>query len=156
MDTNDWQINNPFFIKNVKIENLINKKNISWDLFDVNVLVGRNGSGKSTIVRLINAALTNSPETTDNIESNLARLSNKFDSIEITLNNDQKCLLSNIKDKSMFLNSIIQTIKIDMEKHSISFDETIEKNIKENLFKNIDRNIANAGFFSAKSSFIKR
>lgn len=46
------------FIKQVYIKNFWKKGNIVWDLKeDVNVLVGINGSGKSTILNLINEAL---------------------------------------------------------------------------------------------------
>ena len=46
------------FIKQVFVKNLWKKGNIIWDLReDVNVLVGMNGSGKSTILNLISNAL---------------------------------------------------------------------------------------------------
>ncbi len=51
-------------IKNIQIKNLFRSKNINWDLKDVNVLVGKNGLGKSTILRLINTTLTQ--EISDN------------------------------------------------------------------------------------------
>lgn len=46
------------FIKNIKIKNLFDEKQIDWELQKVNVLVGKNGLGKSTILRLINSAVT--------------------------------------------------------------------------------------------------
>lgn len=46
------------YIKNVKITNLFGEKDVDWNLNKVNVLVGKNGLGKSTILRLINSALT--------------------------------------------------------------------------------------------------
>ena len=45
-------------IKSVKIKNLFNEKDINWELKKINVLVGKNGLGKSTILRLINSAVT--------------------------------------------------------------------------------------------------
>lgn len=48
-------------IKNISIQNLFNSRNIDWDLNDVNVLVGKNGLGKSTILQLIQTTLTQEP-----------------------------------------------------------------------------------------------
>lgn len=45
-------------IKSVKIKNLFNEKDVNWELKKINVLVGKNGLGKSTILRLINSAVT--------------------------------------------------------------------------------------------------
>lgn len=45
-------------IKSIQIKNLWKKGNIYWELKeDVNILVGNNGSGKSTIIKLINTCL---------------------------------------------------------------------------------------------------
>ncbi|KGA89330.1 ABC transporter family protein [Proteus mirabilis] len=44
-------------IKNIVIKDLFKRKKIDWDLQDVNVLVGKNGSGKSTIIQIIAALL---------------------------------------------------------------------------------------------------
>lgn len=41
------------YIKNIRIENLFESKNINWDLQDINVLVGKNGAGKSTILNIL-------------------------------------------------------------------------------------------------------
>jgi len=41
------------YIKNISIENLFESKNINWDLQDINILVGKNGSGKSTILNIL-------------------------------------------------------------------------------------------------------
>ena len=46
------------YIRSIQIENLFDEKNIVWKLNRVNVLVGKNGFGKSTILRLINSAIT--------------------------------------------------------------------------------------------------
>lgn len=48
-------------IKNVEIKNLFHEKDINWKLKKVNVLVGKNGLGKSTILRLIDSAITQNP-----------------------------------------------------------------------------------------------
>lgn len=46
------------FIKSVNIRSLFDEKHINWELQKVNVLVGKNGLGKSTILRLIDSAVT--------------------------------------------------------------------------------------------------
>ena len=45
-------------ITSVKIKKLFNEKDVNWELKKINVLVGKNGLGKSTILRLINSAVT--------------------------------------------------------------------------------------------------
>ncbi|WP_342079988.1 AAA family ATPase, partial [Yersinia enterocolitica] len=45
-------------IRRLRIEYLFGYKNIDMDLDDVTVLVGNNGTGKSTILRIINSLLT--------------------------------------------------------------------------------------------------
>lgn len=54
------------FIKNVRIKNLFDEKEIDWKLNKINVLVGKNGLGKSTILKLINSAVTR--EYSDSLE----------------------------------------------------------------------------------------
>lgn len=44
-------------IKKLKIEKMFGFKDIDWNLHDVNVLVGKNGSGKSTILNIIKSLM---------------------------------------------------------------------------------------------------
>lgn len=44
-------------IKKLSIENLFEDQNVEWDLDDVNVLVGKNGKGKSVILNIIHSLL---------------------------------------------------------------------------------------------------
>lgn len=46
------------FIESIKIKKLFDEKDINWELEKINVLVGKNGLGKSTILRLIYSAMT--------------------------------------------------------------------------------------------------
>lgn len=45
------------FIKSIRIKKLFDEKEVNWELKKINVLVGKNGLGKSTILRLINSAI---------------------------------------------------------------------------------------------------
>lgn len=45
------------FIKSIRIKRLFDEKEVNWELKKINVLVGKNGLGKSTILRLINSAI---------------------------------------------------------------------------------------------------
>lgn len=40
-------------IKSIKISQLFGDKNIKWNLQKTNVLVGKNGMGKSTVLQLV-------------------------------------------------------------------------------------------------------
>ncbi|MCF0265468.1 ATP-binding protein [Acinetobacter guillouiae] len=44
-------------VKSIFIKNFFDSGNVYWDLKDVNVLVGKNGSGKSTILQLIKSTV---------------------------------------------------------------------------------------------------
>ncbi|EPF2644960.1 AAA family ATPase [Vibrio cholerae] len=78
----DWQLKIPYFIKRIEVEGLLSRKNIIWDLEDVNVLVGHNGSGKSTILELVRSALLGP----DYFDYN-GNIFNKFEHVKILLNN---------------------------------------------------------------------
>jgi len=53
------------YLKNIKIKGLFDEKNINWNFNDVSVLVGNNGSGKSTILRSIYELLVMGNNNTD-------------------------------------------------------------------------------------------
>ncbi|EJB0234073.1 TPA: ATP-binding protein [Vibrio vulnificus] len=87
----DWKLNNPYFIDTITVKGLLSRYDIEWNLSDVNVLVGKNGSGKSTIFKLAQLALTklgmNENDSDATHKSILRSVANKFKSIEIRLNN---------------------------------------------------------------------
>jgi CRISPR-associated protein (TIGR03986 family) len=63
----------PEYIKKIEIDSLWDTYHIKWDLNrDVNVLIGLNGSGKSTVLRLINHVLKNEKF----IQENYAKIPN--------------------------------------------------------------------------------
>ena len=50
-------------IKKLSIENLFDEYNVEWVLDDVNVLVGKNGKGKSVILNIIHSLLNKEEST---------------------------------------------------------------------------------------------
>lgn len=98
-------------IKKIAINNLFGDKNIDWELGDVNVLVGKNGLGKSTILRLISTTLTQEP---------VDRELELCDRVKIIFNNKESIFAT---VKSEFLPEITEAAKkiIDSEE----FEKTV-------------------------------
>jgi len=88
MSSQNIEINNPYFIKNVKVESLVGGSDIYWELNeDVNVLVGANGTGKSTLIALIKCILSG-PDSLKPDE--LKSIRGKFSSASVSLKNGQE------------------------------------------------------------------
>ncbi len=69
------------YIKKVEIKNLWNKHDIEWNLNeDVNILAGKNGSGKTTILDLIAGTIYGKLED---------RVAAMADNVKVTFNNDK-------------------------------------------------------------------
>ena len=107
----DWKVSNPYFIDKIIVKGLLSRYDIEWELDDVNVLVGRNGTGKSTIFKLAQLALTDAEaeENSDMRRRTLRSVANKFDSIEIILNNGMTCSFSisnTLEEKDSLLDAI--------------------------------------------------
>jgi predicted ATPase len=70
----------PTHIQTIEIKGLWSKYNIEWELHpEVNILAGANGTGKSTVLKLIAGVLTGG--------SFAKKVDEQIDEIEITLNN---------------------------------------------------------------------
>lgn len=113
-------------IKRLQIEKLFGTTNIDWELNpSVNVLVGQNGLGKSTILRIINATLTH--ERISDFE-----LINKC---ELIFEDGKKCLFTReFKNQQALFDKLIKQVseaeefKLDLQADSVlSEDSVIEK-----------------------------
>ena len=82
-------------IKKIEIEDYFGRGNFEWTLDPmVNILGGKNGSGKSTIFKLCYALLTS-----EEIDSALEKLcSSLFEKVMITFSNDWTLIWTRIKD----------------------------------------------------------
>ncbi|MEZ9529538.1 AAA family ATPase [Vibrio sp. 10N.286.51.F4] len=113
-----WQDNNPYFIKTIRVDDLLNSKSLLWNVSDVNVLVGRNGSGKSTLLELVRASLYG-PE-----EFHEFKFMGKFSNLVVTLNNGMESRCS-IIDSLEHENQLLTTIRTMLEKNVDNDDEDI-------------------------------
>ncbi|MEI4959760.1 ATP-binding protein [Aeromonas caviae] len=135
MHLEEWRKKNPFFIKKITINNLVSKYNILWELTDINILVGNNGSGKSTIFKLAQLGLQDIRSFDQN---SIGGILGKFDSMEIELNNGKKgkVKISDGHEKNDYMLKLLSEL-IENEKFtSQSSHEEIEK-IRKTI-KNIE------------------
>lgn len=135
-------------IKTLFIKDFFDLADICWRLQDVNVLVGKNGAGKSTILRLIKACVTNDLDYDvlnvcegmqihfDNEETSNHLLSPKMIKSQLTellLESDvfKEKIASNISDKK----ELNKKLKNDIENILLS-QKVIEKYFSEQIDKN--------------------
>ena len=95
-------------IQSLEISGLFNKKNLKWDLGNVNVLVGRNGSGKSTILNILRSLLKNDR---DSLSLSLCN------SAKIITDNSSSIEYNNAKESDL---ELIKKILIDINKRSLT------------------------------------
>lgn len=130
-------------IENLKIKNIFFRKNIHWDLKQVNVLVGKNGLGKTTILNLINSALTHNPckylDICDEVIVNLYN-KEKYHALKENLTEDiLNKMIQEISTSNDVVDSIIKSIVKD-QKLSIpnrKIENRIRKEIKEKIISEI-------------------
>lgn len=132
------------FIRNVKIKSLFDEKHIDWDLKKVNVLVGKNGLGKSTILRLINSAVTH--EHSDELDlceemsidfvdgKHCVARKNKEINKDIL-----KELINKMSDSDEFSKAIANSFKEHTKKETIS-QKDVQK-IKNSLLESIKNKV---------------
>lgn len=135
----EYQEAKPPFITEVKIKGLFGRKNIDWPLKQVNVLVGKNGSGKSTILKVIKNALTDKDE--DRINHRSGNPSDIFYSISEldmsleggfsvcvkTARNSFSDLFSALGPKG--LSEIISNLKITMADDKSDIKDEVRENL---------------------------
>ncbi|QSX29561.1 ATP-binding protein [Shewanella cyperi] len=105
---------NNFKIDSIKIDGLFNSSTLMWNLDKVNVLVGKNGTGKSTVINIINSLLTGIP--------------NEY------IDRSTGCTIEFAEGNSI-------TLEIDSSGHSISVSELkiiLDRIINNSSGKNID------------------
>lgn len=133
-------------IKSIKIKNLFNEKQIHWELQKINVLVGKNGLGKSTILRLINSAVTRKHCDAldlceeivlefDNERKCVARKNNEIDPDFV------KLFLKKVTSSSDFSKSIENSISKNPKSKKLSPND-LEK-IKLEIFEKINETAVN-------------
>lgn len=111
-------------IERVKIEKLFGEKDVDWKLRpDVNVLVGKNGLGKSTILKLIYATILRVNE--DSYDDCCSQ-------IEIDFQDATQCIFKTNMEFNNFLNIFKETIDFNIKndkKMKIKFDEDAYEDI---------------------------
>ncbi|MCU3185888.1 ATP-binding protein [Enterobacter hormaechei subsp. steigerwaltii] len=129
-------------VKKIELKGLFGSKNINWDLKDVNVLVGKNGAGKSTILRSLHSILKQegSEELTRSDEMKVTLNAGGTITHSISkLGQDTDELLIKLIDfsKSMKKGKGIQKEKMELEK-LIERIKTKKSEIKEVGFSKIE------------------
>jgi len=132
-------------LKNIDIRNINGNKNISWEVDkDINILIGKNGTGKSTILKIIDAYFNSKND-----------ILNKYRDPDITITINKQYTKDKSKDYILKGNSkkyqdieIVMIDTFDMEcdnKHHISpldklLDELLKRfdNYQVNLKKQFD------------------
>lgn len=107
------------FIKSVNIRSLFDEKHINWELQKVNVLVGKNGLGKSTILRLIDSAVTH--KHCDELDL--------CEKISIDFVNGKRCIARKNKE----INQDILKELINKMSDSDEFSKAIAKSFREHI-----------------------
>ena len=131
-------------LKKVSIDNFLKDKKISWNLKQVNVLVGKNGTGKTSLLKIIDTMLTTHDETLSSM-----RLSGK---IEISVKEKEATLISNkmlldfkvldqmvtVLTDERFANSINKTAENKVEiRFNVNESETVINEEKIHRFAQI-------------------
>ena len=126
-------------IENIKIKNIFYTKDINWDLKQVNVLVGKNGLGKTTILNLIKSALTQEPckylDICDEVTINLYNNKKYYATKDYLPDEMVNALIKEISTSDKMVNAIVENIIQDHNKLNLDSNMTreIEKNIKEEI-----------------------
>lgn len=120
-----WEEKHPYFIKEVRVEGFLGAKKIKLPLHDVSVVIGPNGSGKTTILNILAGMLMD-----DRFDNSLI---NRFDKVEIEFNNGEilKCINGpsipeDLKDsfKSLFMQEkLVSKVKEKTKGLDLNFEK---------------------------------
>ena len=123
------------YIKSIKIRNLFDEKDINWKLNRVNVLVGKNGLGKSTILHLINSAITQESSKYLNLcDDVMLEMTNndKYHALKEAIPPDLlEVIIKELSTSEDFINAIENSLTDHKEtkKSNIEIINNIKKNI---------------------------
>lgn len=140
------------YIKSIKIRNLFDEKDINWKLNRVNVLVGKNGLGKSTILHLINSAITQESSKYLNLcDDVMLEMTNneKYHALKEAIPPDLlEVIIKELSASEDFINAIESSLTDykDTKKSNIEIVNNIKKNIILDFKKKAsiqDKNIIN-------------
>lgn len=145
-------------IDNIKIRNLFNEKDVDWNLKPVNILVGKNGLGKSTILRLIESVVTHkNPEDLSLCDEITVKLNNKktYSGKKDKSNNAEilKKLIDNILNSEEKNMSIEKSFSHNIESNDIPpeiFKEILE-HIQKNIISNLNEEVASTSTSTIES-----
>ncbi|KHT37971.1 AAA family ATPase [Pectobacterium brasiliense] len=149
-------------IEEISINKLFGNKNLRWNLGDVNVLVGKNGKGKSIILKIINSTLQNKEENelalckSANIKLSDGRVlsRNNDDEASAILGGLAKFLLSELTNKNDF-NKFIKKQKGKTEEQIKNNLEQIIKNFNSDGTKKPNGYFVEMGKSNEKSQYEK-
>lgn len=135
------------YLKSIEVKKLFGEKNIRWDLNDVSVLVGKNGAGKSTILRSIYELFTDENKDSLNLSAEFTLnfvndASLKFKKGKVFTEEEMSLFLEDLKNTSELLKenkvskSKSKSIRLK-NKHEIMFDKF--NSLYEEIFLNNNR-----------------
>jgi ABC-type cobalamin/Fe3+-siderophores transport system ATPase subunit len=133
-------------LNHIDIKKIYGNSNVKWDLEqNTNILLGKNGSGKSTVIKLIDACINNNKEVFEHyeypyVELTLTKEYENGEKQEIKINNskissDIKSVListfdiftNNSPDKVTYLDSKLHNLIEDFGKYQRSLTQIIAK-----------------------------
>lgn len=147
-------------IDSIKIRNLFNEKDVDWNLKPVNILVGKNGLGKSTILRLIESVVTHkNPEDLSLCDEVIVKLNNKktYSGKKDKSNNAEilKKLIDNILNSEENNMSIEKSFSHNMESNDIPPEifKEILGHIQKNIISNLNEEAASTSTIESISGY---